>query len=119
MKIDFTEHNGVCIAELISEEIEIKDTQDALDIMMNCIYQGASSIIIQEKQLLPEFFDLKTGLAGDILQKFSTYQARLAIVGNFDNITSKSLRDFIFESNKVGRINFVGSVNQAKDILAK
>jgi len=36
MRIDLIEINGVDIAEIISEEIEIKDTQDALDIIANC-----------------------------------------------------------------------------------
>lgn len=31
--------------------------------------------------------------------------------------SSKSLRDFIFESNKYGRINFVNSIEEAKDKL--
>ncbi len=119
MKIDLTEINGICIAEVISEEMEIKNAQDALDIMMNCIYQGASNLIIYQKNFLPAFFDLKTGMAGEILQKFSNYRAKLAIVGDFENLPSKSLRDFIFESNKHGNINFVSSVNQAKAILSK
>lgn len=117
MKIEITEINGVSVAEIISEAVEIKDAQDALDIMMNCIYQGAESIIVQEKNLLPEFFELKTGMAGEILQKFSTYNAKLAIVGNFENVSSKSLKDFIYESNKIGRINFVNSLNEAKKTL--
>lgn len=33
--------------------------------------------------------------------------------------SSKSLQDFIFESNKVGRINFVGSIEEAREKLAK
>jgi hypothetical protein len=32
---------------------------------------------------------LKTGLAGEILQKFSTYNMRLGIVGDFSAYTSK------------------------------
>ena len=119
MEIDFTETNGIRIAEMVSEEIEIKDAQDAVDIMMNCIYQGADSIIIMKQNLSPDFFDLKNGLAGEILQKFSSYNARLAIVGDFENISSKSLRDFIYESNKIARINFVSSLDLAREVLSR
>lgn len=119
IEINFIEANGTRIAEIISEETEIKNTQDAVDIMMNCIYQGAARIIIRKQNLIPDFFDLKNGIAGDILQKFSTYNAKLAIVGDFDNIASRSLRDFIYESNKIGRINFVSSTDLAAEVLSR
>lgn len=115
MNIDITELNGIAIAEIQSDQIEIKNTQDALDIMMNCVYSGADNIIWHQHQILPDFFDLKTGMAGDILQKFSTYRARLAIVGDFENVASQSLKAFIAESNKVGRIRFVSTLKEAKE----
>ncbi|UGU16001.1 DUF4180 domain-containing protein [Sinomicrobium kalidii] len=119
MQINITKTDGVSIAELISEQVEIRDAQDAVDIMMNSIYQGAENIIIQQKHLVPGFFELKTGIAGEILQKFSTYNAKLAIVGNFENIRGKSLGDFIYESNKTGRINFVGSLQEARKAFCR
>ena len=39
-------------------------------------------MIIHEKNITPEFFDLKNRMAGEILQKFSNYRIRLAIVGD-------------------------------------
>lgn len=113
------ETNGIRIAEIISEEIEINNAQDAVDIMMNCIYQGADSLIVRRQNLAHDFFDLKNGIAGDVLQKFSTYNAKLAIIGDFENIESKSLRDFIFESNKIARINFVSSLDRGREVLSK
>lgn len=114
MNIEITQHQGCDIAEVTGSGILIQNPQDALEILINCAYQGASKIIIQASQLLPEFFDLKTGIAGEILQKVSTYQLQVAIVGDFSQYTSKSLRDFIFESNKMGRVNFVASVEEAR-----
>lgn len=119
MDIKIEELNGNNVAELISDKIEISNAQDALEMMMNCIYQGASSIIVYRHNLVPDFFDLKTGVAGEILQKFSTYNARLAIVGDFNEISSKSLRDFIYESNQQGRINFVATTDKAKEKFSK
>lgn len=119
MKIELNQINGVMITEIISDELLIKETQDALDIMGECSYQGSTKIIIHKKNIIPAFFDLKSGIAGDILQKFSTYQVQLAIVGDFSTYSSKSLNDFIFESNKHGRINFVNSTEEAKKQLAK
>lgn len=115
MNIEITQHQGQTLAEVTGPPIQ--PPQEALEILINCAYQGAEKIIIHSDQLMPDFFDLKTGIAGEILQKVSTYQLRLAIVGDFSQYSSKSLRDFIFESNKVGRVNFVGSVEEAKEKL--
>lgn len=113
MKFNIIETNGVAIAEVESNEILIRETQNALDLMASCSYSGASCIVLSASNFTPGFFDLKTGIAGDILQKFSTYNLRLAIVGDFSDIKSKSLHDFILESNKYGRINFVKSKEEA------
>ncbi|MBN2522959.1 MAG: DUF4180 domain-containing protein [Bacteroidales bacterium] len=119
MKIETSEVNGTNIAEVASEKIEIKNVQDALDLMGNCDYRGARRIILHKKNISTEFFDLSTGIAGEILQKFSTYRVKLAIVGDFSGHFGKSLKDFIFESNKKGMIVFVDSVSKAKERLAK
>ena len=105
------------MAELISANVEINTVDDALDLIGNCSYLGAHRVIIHEKNLNPDFFDLKTKLAGDILQKFSTYDIRLGIVGDFSKYESKSLKDFIRESNKIGRIVFAARFDEAKQRL--
>ncbi len=117
MNIEIQTVNGKEIALINAEGVVISNAQDALEIIANCNYQGAENIIVQEQHLDKTFFDLKTGLAGDILQKFSNYRSKLAIVGDFSQYESKSLRDFIYESNKAGRINFVATMQEATDKL--
>lgn len=117
--INIFEYKGIPIAEVLSDEIIITETQDALDLMADIGYQGSNRIILYEKNINPGFFDLKTRIAGDILQKFSNYQVRLAIVGDFSRFPGKSIKDFIFESNKHGHICFVPSLDEAKDRLAR
>ena len=119
MNIEILTINGIEIADIQSDQIIINVTQDALDIMADAKYQGASCIILHEQNITPKFFDLKTGIAGDILQKFSNYNNRLAIVGDFTKYESNSLQDFIRESNKYGRINFVSSTDEALKALSR
>lgn len=116
MQFKIHQHRQKQIAELISNKVQISCVQDALDLMGNADYQGARKIIIKEEHLSPDFFDLKTGIAGDILQKFSTYSVFLAIVGDFAKYQSKSLRDFMSESNRNKRILFVDSIVKVKEI---
>ncbi|HEV7382651.1 MAG TPA: DUF4180 domain-containing protein [Dyadobacter sp.] len=105
--------NRKTVAEVLADEIVITDAETALDLLGNIYYQNFDALILHEKNLTPDFFNLKTGIAGEILQKFSNYRIRLAIVGDFAPYQSKSIRDFIFESNKQGHINFVDSVEKA------
>jgi hypothetical protein len=107
MELNIFEVKKHIIAEIKSEEIVINDTQDVLDVMANASYQGARSIILYEEHLRPEFFELRTGLAGEILQKFSNYRMKLAIIGAFEKYKSKSLKAFIGESNRGNQIFFV------------
>jgi hypothetical protein len=113
MEMQIIQVEGKNIAEIISDKIIISETQEALDLMADAAWQGAVGLIINAENFTPAFFDLKTGIAGDILQKFSTYNMRLAIIGDFSAVKSKSLNDFIFESNKCGRISFVSSREEA------
>ena len=105
--------NHKTIAEVESNEVIISNAQDGLDLLGNLYYQGFDKIIIHKKNLTPQFFDLKNGLAGEILQKFSNYRIPLAIVGDFTPYTGESIRAFISECNRNGHISFVSSLEEA------
>lgn len=109
----FHNKNGNKIAELNDEGFIIKEPQDILDIMADLGTMDCSRMILSENNLAGDFFDLKTKLAGEILQKCSNYRFKLAIAGDFSKYTSKSLSDFIRESNRGNRIWFVNDTREA------
>jgi hypothetical protein len=113
MHIQSHEINNIQIAEVSSDNLIIEKEEDGLDLLGNLYYQGFDRIIIYEKNITPAFFDLKNGMAGEILQKFSNYRVRLAIVGDFSAYTSKSITDFIYESNQGKQVNFLKSLEEA------
>lgn len=117
MNIQSHSINDIEIAEIISDQVIIQNAEDALDLLGNIYYQGFDRMMIYQKNITPDFFDLKNKMAGEILQKFSTYRVRLAIIGDFSEFTSKSLKDFIYESNKGKHVNFVASVKDALTVL--
>jgi hypothetical protein len=100
ISIDQKDKSKVAIVE--SSEIEISDVQGALDLMASLWYThvGCDKVIIKKSNITEEFFDLRTRLAGEILQKYTNYNFKIAIVGDFDGYDSKSLKDFIYECNK-------------------
>ena len=105
--------NNQPVAEIIADDFIWKTSEDGKDVMGDIYYQGYDRLIVHEKNIHPDFFDLKTKMAGEILQKFSNYKVRLIIVGDFSNYQSRSLKDFIFESNKGKSVNFLSSIEEA------
>ena len=99
------------VAEIIADEVIIHNLEDALDLIGNVYYQGFDTLILHEKNITPKFFDLKTKLAGEVLQKFTQYQLALVIIGDFGKYQSKSLNDFIYESNMSKQVNFVKTLD--------
>lgn len=114
--MEFLEHKkgSELILELVSDRVIISDEQEALEIIANVAYlYDSHHIILHAESLCEDFFNLKTGLAGAVLQKFSNYRARLVIVGDFSQYSSKSLSEFILESNKGQLVNFLPDVHTA------
>lgn len=111
--------NGISIAELTDVKFLISQPQHVLDIFGDLMATGCERIIIHERSLHADFFDLKTRLAGEVLQKFSNYRVKLAVVGNFAKYNSKSLQDFILESNKSNSVFFTDSMDLAVLRLGK
>lgn len=118
MQFNFHIMNHHIIAELNSKSIVIKSVNDALDLLANANAHESNKIIVRKINITTDFFDLKTRLAGEILQKFVNYDFRLAIVGDFSEYSSKSLWDFIYESNRIGKIIFVPTLDEAIAKLA-
>ncbi|HGH7195590.1 TPA: DUF4180 domain-containing protein [Bacillus wiedmannii] len=110
---------GINIALVRSDTVVISDVQTALDLMATVQYEVDAKHIIIDKSLISEsFFDLKTRLAGDILQKFINYRVKIAIIGDFSMYTSKSLKDFIYECNKGQDIFYLATEQQAIEKLS-
>lgn len=117
MNIEIHEQGNTKIAELTANTLLITNAEDGLQLLVDLYYQDFDKIIIQEKNINPQFFDLSNGLAGEILQKVSNFRIQLAIVGEFDQYPGTSIRQFISESNKGRQVNFLPTVEAAKEKL--
>ena len=111
--------DGLTFLEIRSEEQFINNVQDVLDLFGELYGQYYDGIILYERNITHDFFDLQTKLAGEILQKFSNYRIRLVIVGDWSKYTSRSLEAFICESNKGKTVNFSSSPTEALELLSR
>lgn len=118
--IDVIVCNGVRIACLEGEEPRIADVETVLDLMMAVKYEHKSvRLVVNKAAFADEIFILSSGLAGEIFQKFITYQVKLAIWGDFSKYTSKPLKDFLYESNQGKDILFFSTKEEAITQLSK
>ncbi|WP_425807548.1 DUF4180 domain-containing protein [Desulfitobacterium sp. Sab5] len=119
MKITTIKQSNIEIAVVSSSEIILNDVQSALDFMATVQYEtGSRYIILNKSAICEELFNLKTKLAGEILQKFANYHVKIAIVGDFSAYTSKNLKDFIYESNNGNDVFFLANETQAVEKFA-
>lgn len=81
----------------------------SLDVIGALYGSGAELVVFEVEQLAPAFFDLRTGLAGAILQKFQNYGLRVAILGDISPHTASStaLADFVRETTRRGEVLFL------------
>jgi hypothetical protein len=92
---------------------------DALDLIGEALEAGAESIVVPVQRLTDDFFELSTGVAGDIVQKFANYRRRVAIVGDISRhvANSSALRDFVYEANRGAQIWFVATPEEFEQRL--
>lgn len=118
MNIKVVNKNNVNIAVISSDDVIIHNAQEALDLMVMVRYDhGCDKIIINKKNITEDFFELKNGIAGEIMQKHINYEMPIAIVGEFEQYNSKSLKSLIYESNKGKKIIFKSTEAEALESL--
>ncbi|MEW9699513.1 DUF4180 domain-containing protein [Paenibacillus sp. SI8] len=118
MEIRIDQEGSSKVALIDSSEVLISDVQEALDLMSSVRYnEQCDKVIIHKANITEAFFDLSTRLAGEILQKYTNYQLKIAIVGDFDVYASKSLKDFIYECNKGKQVFFLKDEQAALQAL--
>ena len=119
MNIELLTVKDAAIAVISGEEKRIYDTQSALDLAMTVKYEtGAEKIVLNKKAICEDFFILSTGMAGEILQKYTNYHVKMAVYGDFSHYTSRPLKDFIYESNHGKDFFFCAAKEEAIQHLA-
>ncbi len=100
---------------LVSRSAEpfIHAQQDILDLLVRGREAGTNLFMLRDTDFDPGFYDLKTGLAGAILQKIADYRVRLAVVGSFAMAGSGRFRELMAESRKGDLVRFAETEEEA------
>jgi hypothetical protein len=73
-----------------------------------------NGIVVAEADLCPEFFDLRTGFAGEVLQKFVNYRARLAIILADPRAHGERFGELVNEHRAHAVVRFFASEDDAR-----
>lgn len=105
--------SGVPVLVRAADGAPLRDEQDALDLIGTAFHHEAAWVVVPAARLTDDFFRLRTGVAGGIVQKFANYRLRLAVVGDISRHTEAggALRDFVRESNRGTQLWFLPDID--------
>lgn len=72
----------------------------ALDLVAACGEAGTNRLMLRAENLPETFYNLRTGLAGAILLKFSMYHLRVAAVLHQERTSQGRFYEFALETNR-------------------
>jgi hypothetical protein len=90
-------HNFI---ECLPDPTPLSSAQNALDLVGGCGEYGVSRLLIPEGCLSEDFYNLKTGLAGEVLLKFSNYRIKAAAVIPNETVGKGKFYEFALETNR-------------------
>jgi hypothetical protein len=110
----FYELHGVRVLECVADGAKLQTYSDAVELIGKTFENRATLIVIPVECLADEFFQLKTRIAGELIQKFVQYRRRIAIVGDISRhlAESSALRAFVSESNRGKEVWFLSSLEE-------
>ena len=99
----------------------IADDHAAVDIVGEAFHQQADLIVLPVERLPDTFFSLRTGVAGLVVGKFTTYHLCLAVVGDISAhlARSETLRAYVAETNRGRQVWFVADLAELDARLAR
>jgi len=70
-------------------------------------------LLVQQEQLGANFFDLSSGVAGELLQIFTTYGSKLALVVPDTSLYSESFQQLVLEHRTHNAVRFFADTDTA------
>jgi PadR family transcriptional regulator, regulatory protein AphA len=109
--------NETVLLEYAAGDCLLQKEADALDLVAACGEHGCNRLLIDAACLSEDFFRLRTGLAGAVLQKFVNYSIKAAIVAPPGSAQQGKFKDFMLEANRGGQFRIFSSRQAAIDWL--
>ncbi|HAT3517636.1 TPA: DUF4180 domain-containing protein [Serratia marcescens] len=97
----------------------LKDENDVSLFIAPAFEHDAGMIALPVSRLDAAFFQLRSGMAGALLQKFINYRLRVALLGDITPRLTQShaLQDFVREANRGEQVWFLTSLTELEQRL--
>lgn len=95
----------------------IQTTDDISAALSASVERGG--LLLDESHLSKDFFDLKTGFAGQVLQKFVNYRTRLAVIVRDPAVYGGRFGELVYEHRIHPTVRFFTSEQPARAWLAQ
>jgi hypothetical protein len=95
--------------------INVRSSADISDAVAAGLEHG--SLLLHESNLSPEFFNLRSGMAGEMMQKFINYRIPLAIVVVAPEGYGERFCELVREHHNHPSVRFFLSESQAREWL--
>jgi hypothetical protein len=118
MKYQIRQRDGILYMIAQEGELLIGDEQDAVDLIALCGEENSDRLILFADNLSQEFFDLTTRLAGSVLQKFSNYRVKCAIVIP-PSLDKGKFHEMLIEANRQHSLHFFSTLKDAEEWILR
>ena len=119
MVLRLRSHLDQSIAEAPRNVVLLDRAAAASDLIEFCLNHRMRRVLLYSEGLAADFFDLKTGVAGTVLQKCRQYRLRLAVVLDQRLSLSDRFRELVAEENRSPYVRFSRSAEEARDWLVQ
>jgi len=103
--------------ECASVETSLHNEQDALDLIAACIENSTYLLLLHAQVFSDDFFNLKSGLAGNVLQKFINYRVKTAAIISSELKVKGKFKEMLAESNQGNDFRVFDNVADAETWL--
>ncbi|MBJ6362373.1 DUF4180 domain-containing protein [Paenibacillus sp. GCM10012307] len=100
--------------EVMSVQNPLRTEQDAVDLVALCLEQESPLLLLHGEVLSEDFFKLRTGIAGQMIQKWINYRIKTAAVIPKELIHQGRFKEMAVESN---RSNHFGVFESREDAV--
>lgn len=119
MSLHLAEVNGQSYLIYSRESGVLNSEAKALELVAACGEAGTNRLLLEAGCLPESFFELRSGLAGQVLLKFSNYHLKVAAVADPKLVGNGRFAEFARETNRGHAFGVFPSRPEAEDWLGK
>jgi PadR family transcriptional regulator, regulatory protein AphA len=119
MDYRYVTHGNIRFVECLPEGGIIASEVDALDLVAACGEHLCPRLLLHASNLTPDFYNLRSGLAGAVLLKFTNYRIQAAAILTPELAEQGRFGEMVLESNRGNQFRVFYDRVSAEEWLAQ